>query len=220
MKIQENENKDLCSKCGGMCCKKCGCDYFVSDFENLNLDYLESILDKGRISIVACFDFSRLPNGKLINQPILYLRARNVDRGIIDLFSLKKTCASLEDDKCHYNWTERPSGGKSLIPSEAGCYSNIDRIEELNKWKPYQKLLHRIVKRRCGRSVYAELAINVENVLNDIVNGNLDGVSKIEIVDIKSMLPMLAEIYPNEFKNALNKNPNKTLVLNNQKKHI
>ena len=28
----EYENKEICKKCGGFCCKKSGCDYFVSDF--------------------------------------------------------------------------------------------------------------------------------------------------------------------------------------------
>ena len=35
------ENIELCKKCGGYCCKKSGCDYFVSDFENMKLEYLQ-----------------------------------------------------------------------------------------------------------------------------------------------------------------------------------
>lgn len=36
MKIIEYENKELCAKCGGICCKKSGCDYFVSDFQSMD----------------------------------------------------------------------------------------------------------------------------------------------------------------------------------------
>lgn len=51
----------------GIVVKKSGCDYFVSDFENMKLDYLETVLNTGRVSVVATCDFIRLPNGKLIN---------------------------------------------------------------------------------------------------------------------------------------------------------
>ena len=119
------ENYEACAICGGMCCKKCGCDYFVSDFESMKLDYLESKLD---------------------------------------------------DDKCHYSLEDRPRGGSSLIPLEYGmCYSEVDRIEELNKWIPYQKVLHRIVKRRIGMSVYAKLNEDIENVIFDLLAGNTEG---------------------------------------------
>ena len=37
------ENKEICKQCGGYCCKKSGCDYFVSDFESMKLYYLENI---------------------------------------------------------------------------------------------------------------------------------------------------------------------------------
>lgn len=70
---------------------------------------------------------------------------------------------------------------------------------------PYQKMLHRIVKRRTGRSVYEQISLDVENVLTDIANCNFDGVSKIEINEIKSMLPTLIKIYPEEAKRAISK---------------
>ena len=39
------ENKELCKKCGGICCKKSGCDYFVSDFKTINKQSLLEIID-------------------------------------------------------------------------------------------------------------------------------------------------------------------------------
>ena len=46
------ENKEICRECGGKCCKKCGCDYSIENFDNWNIDNLQKILKKGEISIV------------------------------------------------------------------------------------------------------------------------------------------------------------------------
>lgn len=180
--MEKIEDRKICAKCGGLCCKKSGCDFFVSDFENFKLDYLENILATGRVSIIASLIFHNSKNGTLYCSPFLSLRARNIDRGEIDLFSLKKTCASLEDNGCHFSLENRPSGGATLIPKKHHqCYSEIDRTIELEKWSPYQNILARIVKRHTGKSVNAKLEEDVENVFYDILAKNFGGVMDIEI---------------------------------------
>ena len=82
--MEKLENREICEKCGGICCKKSGCDYFIEDFESLKLEPLEQKLKEGKISIIAVLNFKRLPNGKLTCETILYLRARNKKRGIVD----------------------------------------------------------------------------------------------------------------------------------------
>lgn len=47
--FMELENKDICTKCGGKCCKKSGCDYFVSDFDLINKNRLLEILATGNV---------------------------------------------------------------------------------------------------------------------------------------------------------------------------
>lgn len=204
--MEKYEDRSMCSKCGGYCCQKSGCDYFVSDLKNTKLEYIESLLDTGRVSIVAGFNFKRLPKGQLICEPFLYLRARNINRGEIDLLSFKTTCASLESEGCHYDISERPSGGSCLIPKfvngEKECFSEVDRVEELLKWTQYQKVLERIVKRRTGMSVYAKLKCDAENLFYDLAMGNITGVKEEEIRDVIGMVPMLAEIYKEEFRRA------------------
>lgn len=106
------EDKNMCAKCGGFCCKKCGCDYFVSDFDNLKLDYLLNVLSEGKISVVASLNFKRIQNGKLTCLPVLSLRARNNNKEVIDLLSFKTTCSQLTLGGCSYNLEERPSGGQ------------------------------------------------------------------------------------------------------------
>lgn len=201
--MEKIENKEICASCGGFCCKKCGCDYFVSDLESTKIEYLESLLDTGRVSIVAFLDFKRLNNNQLICTPFLYLRARNINRGEIDLLSFKTTCASLENNGCHYDLEHRPSGGAVLEPSADGiCRPRVDLLTEVLKWSPYQKILGRIVKRRTGLSVLTKLRVDAENLFFDILTDNIDGVMEIELLDVRKMLPMLIEAFPEEYKKA------------------
>jgi len=198
------EDRNICQECGGYCCKKSGCDYFVSDFESMKIDYLESILDTGRVSVIATCVFERLSNNKLINVPILSLRARNINRKEIDLISFKTTCASLEENGCYFSLEDRPSGGATLIPSrEKACYSEIDRLKELEKWKPYQNVLQRIVKRRTGMSVDSKIKEDVENLFYNVMKKKIDGVAKAELYDVvNNMIPLLLEAYPEEYNKA------------------
>ena len=85
----ELENKEICAKCGGKCCKKSGCDYFVSDFDEINKNKLLEILATGNVSITSALKIKMLTNGQKYIVPFLYLRARNKGRDVIDLFSLK-----------------------------------------------------------------------------------------------------------------------------------
>ena len=201
--MEKIEDRNICAECGGYCCKKSGCDYFVSDFESMKIDYLESILDTGRVSVVASCVFKRLPNNKLINTPILSLRARNINRNDIDLISFKTTCASLEENGCHFSLKDRPSGGATLIPCRDGvCYSEVDRLKELEKWQQYQNVLGKLVKRRTGMSVEMKIREDVENLFYNALAKTFDGVDDNELYDVQQMIPMLLEVYPEEYKKA------------------
>lgn len=204
---KEYENKEICAKCGGYCCKKCGCDYFVSDFDNLKFEYLDKILATGKVSIVATLSFKNLPNGKLAVTPILSLRSRNIERNVIDLLSLKKSCALLTSNGCPYSIDERPSGGVHLIPNEKDfhhCHSDIDKIEELYKWLPYQKVLAKLVKKYTGMSVMAKLKEDVTNLFCAIIIKGYQNIAYEELVDINNMLPLLERAFPEELHTAFN----------------
>lgn len=196
------EDKKLCASCG-KCCIKCGCDYFPSDFEKIDIESIENVLDEGRTSVIAYLIFKEI-NGKLIIEPMLYLRARNIYRPEIDLLSLKTACASLESNGCHFSIEERPSGGALMIPRpNLECYYEIDRDAEMQKWQKYQKVLQRVVKRRTGKSVHEQLREDIENLFLAILNKEFDGVSERELKDVKKILRDLAKAYPNEFERAV-----------------
>lgn len=210
------ENKEICAKCGGYCCKKSGCDYSPNDFESLKINYLQSKLEEGYISIVSAQDFLETANGRIINRPFLYLRARNINRPMIDLLSMKTTCKSLKSDGCKYNLEDRPSGGVNLIPEDGNklCYPLRPPLEIVKEWQIYQNILARLVKRMTGKSVQENLKIDVENLFYDCFSQNFEGVMDIEIKDILEMLPLLAKAYPEECKKAKARyNQNKLRIL-------
>lgn len=199
------ENKELCKKCGGICCKKCGCDYYVEDFTSFEINYLQKLILENNISIVSTADFHKLPNGRLTLIPILYLRARNVDRGPVDLLSLKKQCSLLTDNGCSYTKEQRPSGGLNLIPKESGCENLRDQMELIKEWSKYQKVLQRLVKRITGKNVDEVLREDAENLFFDCISQNFDGVSKLELAEMVNFIPLLFQVYPEEYQNALNR---------------
>ncbi len=201
----ELENKELCKKCGGYCCKKSGCDYFVSDFEDLSYKGLLEILSTGNVSVVSFVKFEKLKNGKLTLTPMLYLRARNKDRDVIDLISIKKECSMLKKDGCSYKLSERPSGGVNLVPmgNKLKCFPKVDILEEIYKWKDYQKSLSRIVKRYTGLSVDAKIREDVYNLFKEIMDEEFDNVAIEERIDVLGMAKELIKIYPEEAKKAI-----------------
>lgn len=199
MESVELENRDLCSKCGGDCCKKSGCDYFPEDFSSLETKALLEILKEGNISIVSLLRFEQLNDGRLVAVPLLYLRARNKDRDVVDLVSLKKPCSMLKENGCSYDLEHRPSGGVNFIPQpDRKCYPNIAPDEVVRKWERYQRPLERIVKRITGMSVEAKLSEDVETLISDVIQGDFCDVHPNELVDVYDMLPVLIKAFPAE----------------------
>lgn len=198
MKI-ELENKQICKKCGGRCCKKSGCDYIPSDFEQLSFEYLYNKLLEGKISIVSALKIETLPNGNLYANPFLFLRARNTNRPIVDLFSLKTVCSQLGENGCNYSIEERPTGGVNLIPQKHGkCYSLKDPKELMYSWESYQKILNRLVKRINGVSADEQLKLDAEKLFYDLHYNNIEGVSATELTEVKESLPMLVRLFPEQ----------------------
>ena len=208
----KNEDMDLCSKCGGMCCKKCGCDYGITDFYDRTYNGLKESLDKGDKSIVAVLNFKPLKNGGNIIEPILYIRARNINRGVVDLISMKTSCAELMESGCMYDYEHRPLGGRNLKPRElelGGCYPIISRIDIMKQWVPYQKQLRKLVKHYTGMSVDKKISMDVEELIYNFITENFDGVSVLELYELKDFVPMLIKAFPIEANNAYKRYSNK-----------
>ena len=201
------ENKEYCKTCGGYCCKKSGCDYYPCDFKDLSFKGLTNILSEGNISIVSSLYFEKLPNDKIIYTPFLYLRARNIDRDIVDLVSIKKTCSMLREDGCYYDFKHRPSGGVNFVPASnrINCHPKDNQILHLKEWNRYQKVLSKFVKSYCGISLEDKLKEDIENLFYECLSGVLATVSIDEQEDIKRMLPLLIQAAPLEYEKACNR---------------
>lgn len=207
------ENLEICKKCGGMCCKKSGCDYLPSDFNDLSFKGLMDKLAEGNMSVVLTINFEKLYDGRIYANPFLYLRARNKNRDIIDLFSMKTTCSLLTEKGCKYNYEERPSMGKNLVPVEGiKCYPLKNPNIIIEEWNSYQKVLSKIVKRMTGLTVEEKLRQDVQNLFYDVLSENFEEIDIREILDIKNMIGYLIEAYPNEFDNAVDKVKSKTYI--------
>lgn len=107
----------------------------------------------------------------------------------------------LTDTGCSYSLEERPSGGKNLIPGHP-CKPYLNPLEEMQKWKPYQSLLSKIVKRYTGKSVNEVLIDDVEKVCYDILTNQVDGVSPLELIDMKETLEQILPYFPESLNKA------------------
>ena len=199
------EDKKICERCKGECCKKSGCYYSTDDFPDLSMKALEEILKEGKTSIVAAIGTKRTKNGKKFLVPYLYLRARNMNRGVVDLISLKSRCSLLTETGCSYTIEDRPSGGINLIPSriKGHCYPLRSPLEIVEGWEKYQDTLAKMVKRLTGKTVDSKLKEDTENLAYDIMMGNFDYVTDREKEEIIPLLQELADVYPSEVKKGV-----------------
>ena len=110
--ISKNVNIEICSQCGGQCCKQCGCHFSPDDFEEISFEFLKKEIEKGYISI----DYV---DGEMIYQSIgvYILRARNKDAPVVDTGLRRSACILLTEEGCKLDYEHRPTGGKLLIPS-------------------------------------------------------------------------------------------------------
>lgn len=199
------EDKNICKKCKGDCCKKSGCDYSTDDFQDLSMKALEEILKEGKTSIVAAVRVGETKAGKKFIIPYLYLRARNKNREVVDLISLKSQCSVLTETGCPYTLENRPSGGVNLIPSKikGHCRPLNDPLEIVAGWEKYQILLAKMVKKLTGKTVDNKLREDTENLIYDIAMEHFDYVHDREKHEIMPLIRELADIYPLECKRGI-----------------
>ena len=174
--LDKYENKSICQECGGLCCKISGCAYTPSDFPELSMEYIESLLDSGCVSIVADMSF-QIQKFNISLNFILLLQARNINRGEIDLLSLTTPCSMLTDKGCAYNLENRPNEGVHLIPEKSHeCISDLDIDTEISKWLPYQEILAKIIEKRTGLTVMEKLRSDAYEMYYNLAIDNIKDV--------------------------------------------
>lgn len=147
--ISSVTNAEICSQCGGKCCKKCGCHFSPDDFQEISFDFLKQEIEKGYISIdyvdreIILEDFG-----------MFILRIRNQKSPIVDVENYTRNpCILLTEKGCKLDYEHRPTGGKLLIPDNnlknfesPQCHSYYDIDDCCHEWKPYQEILYQLVK--------------------------------------------------------------------------
>ena len=178
--IKTYVDKEMCKNCGGVCCKENGCAYLPQDFKNMNINYLIEELNKGNISI------SGQPAPFLGDTwtYILFLRARNEDAPIVDLFTNGGPCKNLTETGCGLKRNEMPSLGKSVKPTKVGgpCKQMLEPVFMTDSWLKYQNLLKRIIMKITGED-FEELLISQINERIDLIKEKLS--NNIEITSME-----------------------------------
>ena len=132
----------ICTKCGGRCCKNSGCYYSTRDFKEISFEYLTMHLLKGYTSIVGIEkELSGYDNS-------LVLKVRNVNQSIVDIDTpVSSQCILLGESGCQLGDSERPYGGRALIPqAKHSCITGYTFREIVAEWRPYQGLLFQLAK--------------------------------------------------------------------------
>ena len=91
-----------------------------------------------------------------MNRGIYFLRVRNINSPIVDMYSEKKRCILYTKYGCKFDYIHRPSGGKYLIPSNRfytvnnhkvrACHLKYTIMDCCYEWEPYQKVLEELVQ--------------------------------------------------------------------------
>ncbi len=147
--ISKNVNREICAECGGACCKMCGCHFSPDDFEELSFEFLRKEIEKGYISIdFVDRDYIYCDHGYYI------LRMRNKGAPIVDTKRFRGSpCIKLTEGGCEFDYEQRPTGGKLLIPSKKrspltgrNCESKYSLRDCCFEWEPYQEILRRLAQ--------------------------------------------------------------------------
>ncbi len=135
---------DICKMCGGKCCKANGCSFAPGDFKEISFEYLKKIISKGFISIIIIPD---VQTG--LEEETLVLKVRNKGSKVCDLeVNIPRQCILLEETGCFFEDSDRPYGGRALVPRipGIGCKKGYSYRQCAIDWKPYQAVLKELYK--------------------------------------------------------------------------
>lgn len=139
-----NENRAVCSKCDGQCCKSMGCHISPSDLREISVDSIISLMEETNCIAIDWYEGS--PIDEHDHNPYYYLRIKNVGSSMIDP-SWGGTCSLLGDDGCPILFQYRPRGARRLEPgtnSKKDCKDGYTKKQCAIDWMPYREILSKI----------------------------------------------------------------------------
>jgi len=139
------ENKEICEKCGGACCKRMPACASPLDFD-MNRNKFLSILKTGEWAI-DWLDKNTFDEPDGTEKERAYF-IRPAVKGVTNLFdnSKKGECIFLEEKGCRLSIEQRPIGCRLLEPKENfNCILHFGNTKEAAlSWMPYKNLIEEI----------------------------------------------------------------------------
>lgn len=137
--MENNENKNICASCNGVCCKTHPCQLFPQDLKEITVEKIVELLNGN-----YCLDFweGEYDFGYWI-QP----KVKNDNRYVQPIWHGE--CIFFEDAKgCQLTFENRPTQGKALVPNESNCTlpEEYNKIACRDAWKPYHHILKKALE--------------------------------------------------------------------------
>lgn len=148
-------NSQLCTECGGDCCKRNSCALAPIDLgDSVTEEAILKKLDTGDFMITAHFimvPISRNPiQYSLWIAP--YMAARESESGEFNFTARHTSCKHLGPFGCTLDRNHKPCQGILLIPQPfKHCINAMEEPTIL--WKPYRNLLINIVEKKTGKPI-------------------------------------------------------------------
>ncbi len=150
--IEDNQNKEMCSACGGWCCKRYPGLYSPEDIGEITVSKILDLLNSGTFSIDYWIGGIYGRGG---DTP--FLRPRKVGEPVIDKRSWGEIpCINLTETGCSLEFKHRPIQCRELVPNYdfLNKENNCSPADETNSkenlvklWFPYRKILHQAVQK-------------------------------------------------------------------------
>lgn len=140
--IKEELTSDMCTSCGGFCCKSMGCGISPEDIISVDYDTIKKLLDTGFVSIDCCSDEDE---EEYCNT--LFLRMRNIGADAIDISADCGMCSILTQTGCSLDFEYRPKNGRtlSLCFSEDANTKQYNKLDCIKDWYQYNDILLKII---------------------------------------------------------------------------
>ena len=135
-------NCNLCSSCGGRCCKDGACGLMPVDIPKLTVQGIIEQLRSGKYSIT----FFCLEIVEGVVEAIPMMTAREVRAGTVNNSLFHRPCSLLTPNGCALSEEDRPTQALLFIPRPNNmCRSLLNSEDVLSAWLPYQRILEEVV---------------------------------------------------------------------------
>lgn len=136
-----NENKEICTDCGGRCCKNYPGATVPADFGE-DRDSILAALSSGKYTLDYC-DYVEGVRALLVRPAIVG------NEGMLLDFNNSGRCTFLTDVGCSLGYSQRPTVCRDLEPvAEAGCQSNWSKGKASLAWESYWLWLEELIEQR------------------------------------------------------------------------